>query len=370
MMTHFFLTVILCYKDKKKAVDSKQIQENMPEKKPVVTYEALMRDLKAGNIAPIYILMGEESYYIDQISDYIQKNLLLPDQQAFDQTVVFGADVNAARIADLAMQFPMTAPRRVIIVKEAQAMNSFSKLEKYAQMPQARTVLVICYKNGTMNRRSRFVANVEKSGVVFESKKLSAGRLPGYIRAYLTKKKVGIDEKSASMIAENVGADLNRLMSELEKLIISLPDNDRRVTPELVERNIGVSKDFNTYELRDAIVNRNVLKANMIIKYFDKNPKAGSLYEFLPLLFSFFQNLMIAYYAPNKQDQNALAGYLELRSVWTVESYMLGLRNYTGRKTLQILQKMREIDAKSKGLDNPSVGAGDLMKELIFFILH
>lgn len=342
----------------------------MPEKKPVVTYETLIRDLKAGKVAPIYILMGEESYYIDQISDYIQNNFLLPEQQAFDQTVVFGADVNAAQIADLAMQFPMTAPRRVIIVKEAQRMGALDKLETYARMPQGRTVLVICYKNGTMNRRSKFFGNVEKNGVVFESKKLRDWQLPGYIRTYLTKRKVGIDDKSASMIAENVGVDLNRLMSELEKLIISLPDNDRRVTPELVEKNVGVSKDFNTYELRDAIVNRNILKANMIIKYFDKNPKAGSLYDFLPLLFNFFQNLMVAYYAPNKQDQNALASFLELRQVWGVKSYVTGLRNYTGRKTLQILQKIREVDARSKGLDNPSTGAGELMKELIFFILH
>lgn len=342
----------------------------MPEKRPVATYDAIMRDLRAGNFSPIYILMGEESFYIDQISDYIQKNVLTPDQQAFDQTVVFGADVNAAQIADLAMQFPMTAPRRVIIVKEAQGLKSFDKLEKYAQKPQPRTILVICYKNGTINRRTRFVAYAEKSGVVFESKKLRDWQLPGYIRQYLAGKKVSIDDKSASMIAENIGSNLNRLMSELDKLIISLPENERRVTPEVVEKNIGVSKDFNAFELRDAIVNRNVLKANMIIKYFDSNPKAGSLYSFLPLLFNYFQNLMIAYYAPDKKNPQALANYLELRSAWGVKDYTAGLRNYTGRKTLQILQKLREVDAKSKGLDNPSTGSGDLMKELIFFILH
>lgn len=342
----------------------------MTEKKPAVTYEGIMRDMKNGNFAPIYILMGDESYYIDKMSDYIQQHAISPDQQAFDQTVVFGADVNAAQIADLAMQFPMMAPKRVIIVKEAQAMRSFDKLEKYAQKPQPKTILVVCYKNGTMDKRSKFVSAVEKNGVVFESKKLRDWQLPGHIRSYLATKKVSIDDKSASMIAENVGSDLNRLMSELDKLIIGMPDNDRRVTPEMVEKNIGVSKDFNSWELRDAIVNRNVLKANRIIKYFDNNPKAGSLFSFLPLLFNFFQNLMIAYYAPDRNDQNALAAYLDLRSVWGVKDYMTGLRNYTGRKTLQILQKLREIDAKSKGLDNPSTSSGDLMKELIFFILH
>lgn len=342
----------------------------MAEKKPVATYDAIMRDLRAGNFAPIYILMGDESYYIDRISDFIQKNALAPDQQAFDQTVVFGADVNAAQIADLAMQFPMTAPRRVIIVKEAQGLKSFDKLEKYAQKPQSKTILVICYKNGTMNRRLKLVAEVEKNGVVFESKKLRDWQLPGQVRQYLAGKKVSIDDKSSSMIAENIGSDLNRLFSELDKLIISLPDNDRRVTPELVEKVVGVSKDFNAFELRSAITNRDVLKANMIIKYFDKNPKAGSLYSFLPLLFGFFQNLMVAYYASDRQNSQALAAYLDLKSQRGMKDYMTGMRNYTGRKTLQILQKLREIDAKSKGLDNPSTDAGDLMKELIFFILH
>lgn len=314
--------------------------------------------------------MGEESYYIDQISNYIQAHALPADQQAFDQTVVFGADVSGSQIADLAMQFPMMAPKRVIIVKEAQGLRSMDKLERYAQNPQPKTILVVCYKNGVLNRRSKFVSAVEKSGVVFESKKLREWQLPGHIRSYLQTKKFSIDDKSAAMIADNIGADLNRLYSELDKLVISLPEGEKRVTPEMVERNIGVSKDFNSFELRDAIVNRDVLKANMIIKYFDNNPKAGSLFSFLPLLFSYFQNLMLAYYAPNNTDQNALAAYLDMKNVWGIKDYLAGMRNYTGRKTLQILQKLREIDAKSKGLDNPSTPVGDLMKELIFFILH
>lgn len=342
----------------------------MAEKKTAPTYDGIMRDLKGNVFAPIYILMGEESYYMDQISNYIQAHALPADQQAFDQTVVFGADVSGSQIADLAMQFPMMAPKRVIIVKEAQGLRSMDKLERYAQNPQPKTILVVCYKNGVLNRRSKFVSAVEKSGVVFESKKLREWQLPGHIRSYLQTKKFSIDDKSAAMIADNIGADLNRLYSELDKLVISLPEGEKRVTPEMVERNIGVSKDFNSFELRDAIVNRDVLKANMIIKYFDNNPKAGSLFSFLPLLFSYFQNLMLAYYAPNNTDQNALAAYLDMKNVWGIKDYLAGMRNYTGRKTLQILQKLREIDAKSKGLDNHSTPVGDLMKELIFFILH
>ena len=342
----------------------------MAEKKTAPTFDGIMRDLKDNVFAPIYILMGDESYYIDQISNYIQSHALPADQQAFDQTVVFGADVSGSQIADLAMQFPMMAPKRVIIVKEAQGLRSMDRLERYAQNPQPKTILVVCYKNGVMNRRSKFVSAVEKNGVVFESKKLREWQLPGHIRSYLQTKKFSIDDKSAAMIADNIGADLNRLYSELDKLVISLPSGESRVTPEMVERNIGVSKDFNSFELRDAIVNRNVLKANMIIKYFDNNPKAGSLFSFLPLLFNYFQNLMLVYYAPNNKDQNALAAYLDMKNAWGIKDYLVGMRNYTGRKTLQILQKLREIVAKSKGLDNPSTPVGDLMKELIFFILH
>ena len=342
----------------------------MPQKKAVATFDAIMRDLKSGAFSPLYLLMGEESYYIDQISDYIQAHALTPEQQAFDQTVVFGADVNAAQIADLAMQYPMMSPRKVIIVKEAQDLHSFERLERYAEKPQEKTILVICYKNGVLKGKSKLLSAVERNGVLFESKKLRDWQLAGYVRAYLAKQKIDIDDKSASMIADHIGADLNRLTSELDKLGIALPEDDRRVTPEVVERNIGVSKDFNAFELRSAIVNRDIFKANQIIKYFDNNPKAGTLYALLPLLFNYFQNLMLTYYAPDRNNQQALADFLELRNVWGVKDYMAGARNYSGKKVLQVLEKIRETDAKSKGLDNPNTSPGDLMKELIFFILH
>ena len=342
----------------------------MPQKKAVATFDAIMRDLKSGAFSPLYLLMGEESYYIDQISDYIQAHALTPEQQAFDQTVVFGADVNAAQISDLAMQYPMMSPRKVIIVKEAQDLHSFERLERYAEKPQEKTILVICYKNGVLKGKSKLLSAVERNGILFESKKLRDWQLAGYVRAYLAKQKIDIDDKSASMIADHIGADLNRLTSELDKLGIALPEDDRRVTPEVVERNIGVSKDFNAFELRSAIVNRDIFKANQIIKYFDNNPKAGTLYALLPLLFNYFQNLMLTYYAPDRNNQQALADFLELRNVWGVKDYMAGARNYSGKKVLQVLEKIRETDAKSKGLDNPNTSPGDLMKELIFFILH
>jgi DNA polymerase-3 subunit delta len=342
----------------------------MPEKKASVSFDALMRQLKNGEFAPVYLLMGDETYYIDKLSSFFQNQILTPEQQAFDLTVVFGADVNAAQIADLAMQYPMTAPRKVIIVKEAQGLKSFDKLEKYVLHPQPKTILVFCYKNGTVNRRQKFAVAVDKVGVIFESKKLKEWQLPKYINDYVRRQKASIDEKSAVMMADHIGADISRLTSELDKLLISLPEDNRRITPDIVERNVGVSKDFNAFELRDAIVNKNVYKANQIICYFNSNPKAGSAFSLVPLLFNFFQNLMLAYYAPNRNDQYALAEYLGMKSPWGVKDYLIGMKNYSGRKTLQILDKLGEIDAKIKGLDNPNTPSEELMRELVFFILH
>ncbi len=343
----------------------------MAEKKATVTFDAIMRDLKSGKYAPVYILMGDESYYIDRITDYIAENVLAPDDRDFNQTVVFGADTTAAQVVDMAKGYPvMPAAHRVVIVKEAQGLKSLDALERYFEKPLASTLLVIAYKNGTIDRRKKVVGKAEAVGVVFESKKKRDYELPTFIETYLKKNHVAIDPKSAAMIAEHIGADLSRLISELDKVMISLPDDNRRVTPDIVEREIGVSKEFNIFELRTAIIERNVFKANQIVKYFDKNPKAGSLFSCLPLLYTFFQNLMVAFYAPDKNNDNNLAAFLELKSVWALKDYRVGMRNFSAMKTLQILAKIRETDAKSKGLDSLNTSTDDLMRELIFFILH
>ena len=343
----------------------------MAEKKATVTFDAIMRDLKSGKYAPVYILMGDESYYIDRITDYIAENVLEPDDRDFNQTIVFGADTTAAQVVDMAKGYPvMPAAHRVVIVKEAQGLKSLDALERYFEKPLASTLLVIAYKNGTIDRRKKVVGKAEAVGVVFESKKKRDYELPAFIETYLKKNHVAIDPKSAAMIAEHIGADLSRLISELDKVMISLPDDNRRVTPDIVEREIGVSKEFNIFELKTAIIERNVFKANQIVKYFDKNPKAGSLFSCLPLLYTFFQNLMVAFYAPDKNNDNNLAAFLELKSVWALKDYRVGMRNFSAMKTLQILAKIRETDAKSKGLDSLNTSTDDLMRELVFFILH
>ena len=336
-----------------------------------VSFDGIMRDLEARKFVPVYYLMGDESYYIDKISDYIGEHVLQPEERDFNQTVLFGSDVTAAQIADAARRYPMMSEYQVVIVKEAQNIKDTEVLEKYFKQPMASTILVMCHKNGTIDGRKReYVKAIQSAGILFESKKLRDRDLPPFIEGYLKQREVSIDPKSTQIIADSIGADLSRLVSELDKVILSLSKEDRRVTPQVVEDQIGVSKEFNGFELRDAIVNRNVFKANQIIKYFDDNPKAGSIYSFLPMLFNYFQNLMIAYYAPNNKSQEGVAEWLELRSPWAAKDYMTGMRNYTGMKVMQIIVKIREIDAKSKGLDNPNTPPGELMKELIFYILH
>ena len=336
-----------------------------------VTFDSIMADLKARKFVPLYYLMGEEPYYIDRIADYIAANVLQPEERDFNQTVLFGSDVTGAQIADYARRYPMMAEYQVLIVKEAQNVKQTEALEKYFKSPMPSTILVMCHKNGNVDGRKRdYVKAIQSAGVLFESKKLRDRDLPAFIEGYLKRRQVSIDPKSTQMIADNIGSDLSRLTGELDKVVLALPEDQKKVTPEVVEDQIGVSKEFNGYELRDAIVNRNVFKANQIIKYFDENPKSGGLYSFLPLLFNYFQNLMIAYYAPDNKSQERVAEFLEIKQPWAAKIYMTGMRNYSGMKVMQIISKLREIDAKSKGLDNPNTSAGELMKELIFYILH
>ena len=342
----------------------------MVEKKQAISYESIMKDLKARKFLPVYILMGDESYYIDKLCDYLSENVLQPEERDFNQVVLFGAETTAAQVADQCKGYPMMAEYRVVILKEAQNLRNFEAIEKYLENPVKSTVFVMTYKNGSIDRRKKLLPRAEQAGVVFESKKLRDYQLPGFIETYLKKKKAAIEPKATQMVADHIGADLHRLTSELDKLLISLSEKEKRVTPEIVEKVIGVSKDFNAFELRSAIVNRDVFKANQIINYFDNNPKGGSVYALLPMLFSYFQNLMIAYYAPNKRNENELAKFLDLRGAWAVRDYLAGMRNYSGVKVMAIINKFREIDAKTKGLDNPNTSAGELMKELVFFILH
>ena len=333
------------------------------------TYEEIARDLKNRIYKPVYYLMGEESYYIDRISDYIAQTVLTEEEREFNQTILYGVDTDVASIINAAKRYPMMSEYQVVIVKEAQNVKKIEELSYYLQKPLASTILVICHKHGVLDRRKKLAAEIEKVGVIFESKKLKDAQLSGFISSYLKRKQVDIEPKASEMMAEFVGTDLNRMAGELDKLVITLPQGVRRITPEQVEKNIGVSKDYNNFELRNALVARDVLKANKIIKYFEENPKTNPIQSTLSVLFGFFSNLMLAYYAPEKTEQG-IANQLSLQPSWKAKEYMAAMRVYSGVKCMQIIGEIRYYDARSKGVDNTSVSDGDLLRELVYKILH
>lgn len=333
------------------------------------TYEDILRELKSGHYRPIYYLMGEEPYYIDVIADYIAHNILTETEKEFNQTILYGSDVDIATVINAAKRYPMMSKYQVIVVKEAQTIKNMDELSYYLQKPLTSTILVICHKHGSLDKRKKLSAEIEKVGILFESKKIKENQLPAFITSYMKRKAIDIEPKAANMVADFVGIDLSRLTGELEKLIITLPQGQKRVTPELVEKNIGISKDFNNFELKNALVEKDVFKANQIVKYFEENPKTNPIQITLSLLFNFYSNLMLAFYAPDKSEQG-IATQLGLRTTWQSREYLTAMRKYNAFKVMQIISDIRYCDAKSKGVGNSSVSNGQLMRELVYKILH
>ena len=337
--------------------------------KQELSCDDILKELRAKQYRPIYYLMGEESYYIDLIADYIIDNVLSETEKEFNLTVVYGADVDIATVINAAKRYPMMSEYQVVIVKEAQAIRNMEELSFYLQKPLNSTILVICHKHGTLDKRKKLAAEVEKVGILFESKKIKDSQLPAFINSYMKRKGIDMEPKASAMLADFVGTDLSRLTGELEKLIITLPAGQKRVTPEQIEKNIGISKDYNNFELRSALVEKDILKANKIIKYFEENPKTNPVLMTLSLLFNFYSNLMLSYYSPEKTEQG-IASWLGLKSPWAARDYLTAMRRYNGVKTMQIIGEIRYADAKSKGINNASMSDGDILRELVFKILH
>lgn len=334
------------------------------------SFQAVMRDLRAGNYHPVYCLYGYEPYYIDAIARYIISHILTPDEKAFNETIVYGHDVTAAQVADTARRYPLGADRQVVVVRDAQKMNNTSALEKYLAAPQYATLLVLCYSNGTgPDKKKNLYRLAEKTGVVFESKKARERDLPAFIDTYLHEKGVSIDRKAEQLIIDDVGTDLTRLTGEMDKLILSLHD-EKTIRPVHVERAIGVNKDYNTYELRNAVAAKNAAKAFQIMNYFNASQRGANIQVIVPMLFNFFQNILVAYYTQWNNSPERLAGILALRSPWAAKEYILAMKNYSASRTLEIIRKIHEIDTKSKGIDNCNTPAGELLQELLTFILH
>lgn len=335
-----------------------------------ITHREIVEQIRRQEYKPIYLLMGEEAYYIDRISEYIADNVLTKDEQDFNQTIIYCTRETAvADVINCARRYPMMAKHQVVIVKEAQNLLKIDELAVYAQNPMETTILVICYKNGKVDGRKKLIPAVEKVGVVFESPKLKDGMLPQFIADYLRRKQVSIEERACLMMAESVGADLNRMAGELDKLVLALPTGQMRITPDLVEQHVGISKEFNLWELRTAVSNKDVAKVNKIIFYFDQSPKANSPVATVAMLFNFFAQLMLAYYSPDRTERGMMA-QLDLRQNWQLREYTTAMRNYTALKTMRIIGKLREADARLKGINRGNLTDADIMHELFFYILH
>lgn len=332
-----------------------------------MTFEEIISNLQKKIYHPIYFLMGEETYFIDKISDFIAENVLTDAEKGFNQSVLYGKDLEPNTIISNARRFPMMANYQVIIVREAQNIKKIEELETYARNPLNSTILVINYKYKTLDKRKTFPKLLDQKGVLFESKKIYDNQLPTWISTYLKNQQYTILPQAAAMISEFLGADLSKVANELDKLIISLPVGTQ-ITPDHIEKNIGISKEFNVYELQNALGDRDLLKANRIINYFGANPSSNPVPVVISSLFSYFSKILNYHFLEDK-SQNNVASVLQVHPFF-VKTYVTAAKNYNIKKLVEIISILREFDMKSKGWGNVSASPADLQREMIYRILH
>ncbi len=328
----------------------------------------ITKDIKAGTIAPVYFLMGEEPYYIDKLSEFIEKNILNEEEKSFNQMVLYGRDVSMQEIISNAKRFPLMAERQVIIVKEAQELiRTIDQLDDYLEHLQPTTVLVFCYKYKTLDKRKKVYKNIQKKGVLYESKKLREYQIEAWLKRVISGKGYSIEPKAAAMLVEFLGTDLSKIANELDKLTIILPKGSE-ITAEVVERNIGISKDFNNFEMIKAIVDRDQLKAYKIAHYFSQNTKNNPLVLTLGLVYSYFSKLLLYHGLKDKSATNVVKN-LKI-SQYGLKDYEIGFKNYPMRKVSQIISILKDIDLKNKGVGASAMPQGDLLKEMLAKIFN
>ena len=332
-----------------------------------MNFEQILGDLKNKIYYPVYFLAGEEAYYIDEISDYIEDNVLTDTEKEFNQTVIYGRETDVLSIISFAKRYPMMANYQVVIVKEAQDVQKIEELISYLENPLDSTLLVINYKYKRADKRKSFFKQIDKKGVLFESKKLYDNQIAGWINNYVREKGYDITPKASVMLTEFLGTDLSKVVNEISKLILNVPEK-ATINDELVERNIGISKDFNIFELQNAIGTRNVLKTNQIANYFAANSKENPLVKTVTILFGYFSKLLIFHQLKDK-SRNSVASALSINPFF-VKDYQTASRSYSYQKLTRIISYLREYDLKSKGVENISTTDGELLKELLFKILH
>ena len=332
-----------------------------------MTFEQILSDLKNKIYKPIYLLMGEEAYYIDQISDFIEQHVLQPTEKAFNQSIVYGRDVDALAVDNLARRYPMMSSHQVVIVKEAQNIKDIDKLEFYASNPLKSTILVLAHKYKTLDKRKRVYKEILNNGIIFESKKLYDNQVPDWIVKYLKENGYSIEPVASLLLNEFLGNNLGNIANELDKLMISMVKG-AKISTKIIEENIGISREFNVFELQNALIKNDIVKANQIINYFDKNQKTNNIIQTISSLFSFFRKVLLLHFMTERNPKD-IAAALQVNPYF-VKDYQMAARRFNARKTVAIISWLREYDMKSKGFDNNSSGPGDLLKELIFKIMH
>ncbi len=331
-------------------------------------YEDIISDLKKRIFKPVYFLAGEESYYIDLISDYIEEHVLEDAEKSFNQIIYYGEDTTVTTIIETARRFPMMANQQVLIVKEAQSLRKIEDLAVYVEKPLKSTILVLNYKYKVLDKRTRFVKSLDANGVYFESERLKDYQVPAWIEKYLMAKGIKTDPDASAMLTEYLGNDLHKIANELQKLLITLPAGKPVITSALIEKNIGISKDYNNFELQKAIGEKNILKANMIVNHFAANQKDNPITLTISSLFSYFSKLLTYHYLPDKSKNNVAAS-LKVNPYF-VKDYEATATKYNVSNTVRVISLLRTYDMKSKGFGDVSSEPGDLLKELVFKILH
>jgi DNA polymerase III subunit delta len=333
-----------------------------------VTYEEIISGLKKRIFKPVYFLAGEEAYYIDLIISYIENNILSEEEKAFNQIIVYGDDTNIPAIIDTARRFPMMSSHQVVIIKEAQSLKKIDDLVMYLEKPLSSTILAFSYKYKTLDKRTKLYKALENHGSYFESARVRDYLIPGWIERYLMTKGIKTDPSASAMLTEFLGTDLHKIVNELDKLIISLPASKPVITTALIEKNIGISKDYNNFELIKAIGEKNILRANMIVNYFANNPKDNPITLTIASLFGFFSKLLTFHYLSDKSKNN-VAAILKVNPYF-VKDYETSAMKYNVTKTVQVISLLRTFDMRSKGYGDVGTEPGDLMKELTYKILH
>ncbi len=339
-----------------------------------MTFNELLTQLKKKEYRSVYLLHGEESFYLDKIIAFFEQNVLNESEKAFNYTVVYGKEAQAKSLIDAASRYPMMASHQLIILKEAQEMRTLKDLKVYVERAVPTTIFVICHKHKRLDMRTTFGKAVKKHGVVFESKKLYDNQIPNWIEDYLREKQYKIQPDAVAMIAEYLGTSLSKVANELDKLAINVPKGTT-ITSQIIQDNIGISKDYNIFELQNALGERNTLKANRIINYFIANPRKNPLVVVIGTLYGFFSKAYMSHSLRNLVDFE-LAKALgmnprnEYAAAFQVKKYKTTIRNFSRHQIEEVIHLLKRYDLRSKGVENNATPEGELMKELVFQILN